>query len=188
MICRGKMNINEIAEKLNISIDTIRKWEKHFNLEVSRDSEGRRFYSDSDLKMFHAIKLLRDNENTPVEIAEPFEQDIDIIHDIHSLNFLIKEIRVLLENRLTYILEISEKYSKVSYELGNLKAKLETKEQVLSLISETYNKVINSLKKEIEKKNKELDEINLKKDLEIEYLRAELEKERNKPWWKKIIT
>jgi DNA-binding transcriptional MerR regulator len=181
------MNINDIARKLNISVDTIRRWETHFNLDVIRDSEGHGYYSDSDLKMFHAIKLLRDNEDITDEIPELTEPEINIVNDIHSLHYLIKEIRNLLENRLTYILEISEKYSKASYELGNLTAKLETKDHVLSLIADTYNKVINSLKKEIEKKNKEIEEINLKKDQELEFLRAELEKERNKSWWTRLI-
>lgn len=175
------MNINEIAQKLNISVDTIRKWEKHFKLDVIRDSEGQGYYSDSDLKMFHAIKILRDNEDVSDEILETN------LFEIHRLNYLIKEIRTLLENRLSYILEISEKYATVKYELGNLKAKLETKEHILNLIANTYNKVIHSLKKEIEKKNKEIEEINLKKDCEIEALKAELAKERVRPWWTKLI-
>jgi hypothetical protein len=180
------MNINELAQKLNVTTETIRKWELHFNLEITRDREGRRYYTESDLKMFHAIKLLRDNENVPDQTTENSEPDFTIVNDISNLNFLIKEIRVLLENRLTYFFDISEKFAKANYEIGNLKAKLETKEQVLTLISETYNKVINNLKKEIDKKNKEIEEINLKKDREIELLKAELEKERNKSWWRKI--
>jgi DNA-binding transcriptional MerR regulator len=182
------MNINEVARKLNISVDTLKRWEKHFNLDVNRDSQGQGFYSDSDLKMFHAIKLLRDNDDSSVrENSELNENNLNTVNDTDSLNFLIQEIRGLPENRLSFILDLTEKYARVNYELGSLKAQLETKEHVLSLIADTYNKVITSLKKEIEKKNREIEEINLKKDREIEFLQAELVKERNKPWWARLI-
>ena len=54
------MNINEVAEKLGIHTQTLRRWEKEIPiLDIKRDSKGHRFYSDSDVDILQKILALQ---------------------------------------------------------------------------------------------------------------------------------
>jgi DNA-binding transcriptional MerR regulator len=44
-----KYAIGKAAEKIGRSVDTLRDWDRRGLLPASRDSAGRRFYSDEDI-------------------------------------------------------------------------------------------------------------------------------------------
>lgn len=53
------MNIQQVAEKLSISTDTIRRWERLGMIPpVTRDSDGLRTFTDADVRWVKYAKLL----------------------------------------------------------------------------------------------------------------------------------
>jgi len=48
----SKLSIGEAAEYLNISIDTLRRWDKNGKLIATKSEGGHRYYVKSDLEMF----------------------------------------------------------------------------------------------------------------------------------------
>ena len=93
-----------------------------------------------------------------------------------------------LDSKLNSIIDLSEKYSRASFEIGKLQAELSSSEAKIKLISGTADKDIFGLQKELEKlaanKDKEIE----KQKLEIDNLKSELQKEKTKPWYKKIFS
>lgn len=53
------MNIQQVAEKLSISTDTIRRWERLGMIPpITRDSNGVRTFTDTDIRWIKYAKLL----------------------------------------------------------------------------------------------------------------------------------
>ena len=56
-------SVGEVAKKLNLSIDTLRYYEKEKLLpRIKRDSSGHREFTDSDIEWVFLIKCLRDTD------------------------------------------------------------------------------------------------------------------------------
>lgn len=198
------MKINEIAETLNITQNQLRHWEEVFSLKISRDKKNQRFYTDEDLKTFQAIKALRDSDNGLETISrklninpilgsdETTDDDINLISSIpKAVETMIRDnqkyIMDTLDSKLNTIVDLSEKYSRASFEIGKLQAELSSSEAKVKLISDTSNKDISGLQKQIEKLAADKDREVEKQKLEIENLKSELQKEKTKSWWKKIF-
>lgn len=198
------MKINEIAETLNITQNQLRHWEEVFSLKISRDKKNQRLYTDEDIRTFQAIKALRDSDNgletisrklniNPISgLDEITDDNINLMSSIpKAVETMIRDnqkyIMDVLDSKLNTIVDLSEKYSRASFEIGKLQAELSSSESKVKLISDTSNKDISGLQKQIEKitadKNNDLE----KQKIEIKNLKAELQKEKTKPWWKKIL-
>ncbi|MCT4619502.1 MAG: MerR family transcriptional regulator [Marinisporobacter sp.] len=50
---------NDLAEKLGVSVSTIRKYEKDYNLDIMRNESNNRVYTDDDLEVFKKIVELK---------------------------------------------------------------------------------------------------------------------------------
>jgi len=57
---KDKLSITELSKLLNVTDHTIRYYEKEFNLQIPRDSRGRRYYNETLYNTFTKIKQLRD--------------------------------------------------------------------------------------------------------------------------------
>ena len=55
---KRRFRIGELAQNLNIEKFVIRFWEKEFGLSSDRSHGGQRFYDETDLARFKAIKTL----------------------------------------------------------------------------------------------------------------------------------
>lgn len=54
-----QLNIQQVAEKLSISTDTIRRWERlGMILPITRNSNGVRFFTNTDIRWLKYAKLL----------------------------------------------------------------------------------------------------------------------------------
>ncbi len=187
------MNINEVSQILNVGINTLRLWEEHFQLDIKRDSKGRRYYTQEDLKVLQTIKALRDNDNGLNTISRKLQEEFhEKVEDEPELEEIIeddmeeleeKQVIAYFDDKLDKVVELTEKYSEVCYELGKIQAELESTENKYKMLQEISEKDISVLKKEIEKKELENTEL-IKK---IEFLQSELEKERGKTWVKKLM-
>jgi len=57
---KDKLSITELSKLLNVTDHTLRYYEKEFNLQIPRDSRGRRYYNKFLYDVFLKIKQLRD--------------------------------------------------------------------------------------------------------------------------------
>lgn len=200
------MNIKEVAEKLQISEHTIRNWEKEFNLEIQRDKSNYRSFSDGDIKYFEEIKNLRQEDNgihtiqKKLGLFEPYNKSksTDIVDNnanlISTLEMMQKNLITTLENKLDSILELSEKYSRATFEIGKLQALLEASNTEQERVKEQNNKDIITLldghNKDIIALNKDLEKQEMYlsvKEKENYDLREALEVEQNKSFWQRLF-
>lgn len=55
---KRKFRIGQLADKLGVERFVIRFWEKEFGIKSTRSTGGQRFYDETDLSRFQAIKEL----------------------------------------------------------------------------------------------------------------------------------
>lgn len=205
------MTVEEIIKILNIGKNTLFMWEEHFNIDVKRDSKGRRFYTAEDLKILQTIKALRDNDNGLNTITRMLDdelkeisrrnlehdQDVDLENDLaDGLSNEItqdknKHIIAYIDDKMDSIIELGEKYSNACLEIGRLQSELKLTENSLKKNQENHQKDLQMLKKEIDKKDLEIQRLSNDNEFlrkKIESYAEELEKTRNRPIWKSIFS
>lgn len=104
------MNINEVSNKLDISKDTLRYWEKIGLLPpVKRNASGYRDYSDRDANWVYYIKALR---NAGMSIERLLEFVHLYLKDIDDLD---RRKQLLIEQRNELLAEIAKRQETVDY-------------------------------------------------------------------------
>ena len=150
------MIIKEVAKRLKITTQTIRIWENVFNISVPRDEQNNRIYDESIINTFEQIKALKDqkqsitdikntlefkgiNEHKPIEF-NPLNDDngkpginSDSKIEFNSLN-LRDDIRSMIKAEIQEQTELSEKYAKATYKIGQLEAQLNASEEKNKLL------------------------------------------------------
>ena len=176
-------NIREVSEQLKIHINTIRQWEKIFDLEIPRDSKNCRIYDESLINIFKQIKAQRDEgkELSGINVSltsGSYEPNISLTLASHEANnqanmSLTEEIKNEVLKIITDQTELSEKYAKATYQIGKLEAQLYAAEEKIKLLPAPEE--INQLKKEL---------------ISLKIKNESLEKENvilKIPFWKKIF-
>jgi len=202
------MTVEEIIKILNIGKNTLFMWEEHFSIDVKRDSKGRRFYTAEDLKILQTIKALRDNDNglntitrmLDDELKEISRRNIENYQDEDNLDNEIsneinqdknKNIIAYIDDKMDSIIELGDKYSNACLEIGRLQSELKLTENSLKKNQENHQKDLQMLKKEIDKKDLEIQRLSNDNEFlrkKIESYAEELEKTRNRPIWKSIFS
>ncbi len=59
-VLKDKYTITELSEVLNVTTHALRYYEKEFNLNIPKDSRGRRFYPTEYANIMYQIKNMRD--------------------------------------------------------------------------------------------------------------------------------
>ena len=202
------MYIKEVAEKLNVSIDTIRRWELKLDFDIPVDSRNRKVYSESHFNLLQSIKELRDADNGLDTISRKLSignaQDRQSIgkDDSNSTTYPmqtigiddLKELENSIISKFDIVDSLSEKLSRASFEVGKLQAekvaledKLQVEKDKNKLIADSSSKDVANLNKEIEKQRldhaSQLETLNRKN----EQLKDELDQEKKRPWYKKLF-
>lgn len=76
-----RITITELGELLGVHFNTIRQWEKQFNIVVPRakDSQRSRYYTEKEINIFSQIRDLR-NENMSIDnIRRYLDRNLDAI-------------------------------------------------------------------------------------------------------------
>ncbi len=201
------MKINELAERLNIGEDTLQEWENVFNIDVPRNESNQRIYSEDDLKLFQAIKSLRDNDNGIETIGrklsikkivpvppQPSEADENITQTIpRTIENLIRDnqkyVMETLDAKLSPIIDLSHNYSFATYEIGKLQAEKEHLEQKATELNEKIKNLLESTNKDFIGFQRQIEKLTTEKNQEIEKLKSENEALKeiiNKKWWGKF--
>ncbi len=211
------MNTEEFEKAIEINISTIKKYEKDFKLNIPRNELNHRVYGEPELKIYQWIKeqfadgksiadIQKKMEVNTSDIPVTYQQNTSGISDnisnispekveaieqsMQSFKGDISEVKSLIEgqnNNFIILQEQSKSMSELTYRLGTTEAELkaereahfQTKERHESekrIISQYSDKTVQDMKAELEAKN-----------LEIEKLKAELEKEQSKSFFQKVF-
>ena len=75
---KPRYNLNLVVQKTGLKADTIRAWERRYQLpQPARSSGGHRLYSDYDIQL---IKWLQDRQDEGMRIS----QAVDYWHELYS--------------------------------------------------------------------------------------------------------
>ncbi len=81
---QDKYTITELSRKLNLTDHALRYYEKEFNLNIDRDSRGRRYYTPENANLMYTIKKMRDEGIGIKAIKKILESKNLIPHDTHK--------------------------------------------------------------------------------------------------------
>ncbi|WP_129600921.1 MerR family transcriptional regulator [Anaerophilus nitritogenes] len=159
---------NDLAEKLGISVSTVRKYEQDYNLEIMRNESNNRVYTEKDVEIFKKIIELK-NEGANIHlirkilanegIVETVPEVLDTI-PLHTES--IEAFKADVINQIADIVSEKERVLKEEFE-KQLDEKLQHQEQ--------------RIREQIQAENKKL----------MDYIATTKENEKNKGFWSRIF-
>ncbi|MFA5109303.1 MAG: helix-turn-helix domain-containing protein [Patescibacteria group bacterium] len=111
------VSIGEAAKKLNVSIDTLRRWDKTGILKSYRlgGEKGHRYYEETDLALF-GIDLLEEARNWATS-QEPHEPE----NNFYCIDSSVFQARLgKLENRIKIIPGLEDEFSLITSSVGEI--------------------------------------------------------------------
>jgi len=139
-------SIKEVSNKIEVTEGTIRQWEKDFNLDIPRNEENARYFTEIEIETLEHIKTMRDKNLSKAVIKELLDK-----RDTDAAQTQTKpSVPQLRQTEVTETLRSIQK----SFETFP-----EIKEQIISeLKDEVKESVHNELESNFEKQNKILEE------------------------------
>lgn len=139
-------SIKEVSNKIDVTEGTIRQWEKDFVLDIPRNEENARYFTEIEIETLEHIKTMRDKNLSKAVIKDLLDK-----RDIDSV-----------QTRTTPSLP-QLRQTEVTETLRSIQRSFETfpeiKEQVISeLKEEVKESVRNELEEKFEKQNKILED------------------------------
>lgn len=157
--------INEVAEKLKLNSQTLRKWEKDFSLKIPRNEMGHRYYTEKEVELLVNIQSWKDKGanlkaiNNYLGKTEVFEEQNQQALELVTLDKLTgREIQELLTQKLADILITREQELKEEFK-KDLQAEMEKQEErikdkVMKQIQEENQKLMSYITNAREEKDK----------------------------------
>lgn len=171
-----EFTITQVSEMLGIHDQTIRKWEKDFNLKVPRNDVGNRYYTSEHIEILKAIKTKKDEGATKETIIKDLISNEDIIEKQTQSMELVridqltgKElIHIIAEEMLRREKELIEEFEeKLSEETERLEMRMQ----------EELSKQAEKIHEQIRSENTRL----------MDYLEKRREEEQKKGFWRKFF-
>lgn len=78
----------EIAQKLQLSEETLRNWERNGLYSIKRDAQNRRQYTEADIQTLYIIRTLRSAHFSIASIYQ-FLQSIHTVEDVQDIHTLL---------------------------------------------------------------------------------------------------
>lgn len=152
----------EICNKTEYKSSVIRYYEKEFKLDIPRDKNGRRIFTEKELKIFMVIKGLKKEGKTNKEIKDIISKNNDIC---------LNEVAITTENEICLCVDDSVK-------MYNTDSKDRVFEKFIYNIDDRLNKInvnINELNRYVNSKERDvLISENMKLKLELKEKSYEL--------------
>lgn len=172
-----KYTIAEASERLGgISYRTLHYYEQKIGLKINRDNMGNRIYSEYDIELFENIISLKKKGMT-----------------LDGIKTLFQEKGILPAEESKNIVVIDEKAFEMK-ELLLKEIKSAVAEQISDSLNDTYNKLEQlvsenaELREELRKLQHQVDDHYNKIDRQLTTWREEKNKDKNKPWYKKLFS
>lgn len=153
-------SITKLADLLNISDHTLRKYENDFNLKIPRNDMGHRYYTEKEVELFKRIldwkekgfnkTTINNLLNHSVEALEQKEKAIELV----TLDKLTgADLKELMFKQIVDVISEREKELKQEFE-ETLEKKLELHEQkIREQIRSENQKLMDYIEKQREKKS-----------------------------------
>ncbi len=77
-------SINDLAQKLGISISTIRKYEQDYRLKIMRNESNNRVYTEADIEVFKKILELK-SEGANIHLIRKILAKEDVAHEVPAV-------------------------------------------------------------------------------------------------------
>lgn len=139
-------SIKEVSNKIEVTEGTIRQWEKDFNLDLPRNEENARYFTEIEIETLEHIKMMRDKNLSKVVIKDLLDK-----READSAQTQITPI--LPQLRQTEVTETLRSIQR------SFEAFPEIKEQVISELKEEVKESMrNELEENFEKQNKILED------------------------------
>lgn len=134
-------NAQDVADKVGIGNSTVRLWARQF--EIPRERKGTKWvYSDEAMDIFKAIKSMRENEHGMDTIRRTISKDVTVPSSSHELvsvqavsdnrkEDLLDDIEKVMERALAKNNELSEKYARATYTIGQQDERIRALEETV---------------------------------------------------------
>jgi DNA-binding transcriptional MerR regulator len=126
------LNINELAKKLNLSAETLRKWEARYNLIIPRNQKNSRYYSTELVELITKINELKNQDFLDNDIITQLQLNSNEIklNEVQQTSkelqgTFISEIKETFNQSIKDNNELAFNLAKVSNELGFFKGQNE---------------------------------------------------------------
>jgi len=170
---KENISITDLAEKLKVSQDSLRKWQTKYKLSVPKNQKGSRYYSPALVETFSKIKELKDQNKKDDEILVligPISSTKLIEPIPKAENNIIDDIKLSIATEIKSNNEMAYKLASVSNELGFMRGQLEyTREENQDLKLKLDSNL------EVEKKSLQLFNSLVSKEKEIIVLNSKLD-------------
>ncbi|HEY4544625.1 MAG TPA: MerR family transcriptional regulator [Tissierellaceae bacterium] len=151
-------SINDVAQKLGISISTIRKYEQDYRLNIMRNESNNRVYTEADIEVLKKILELK-SEGANIHLIRKILAKEDVAHEVPEVieenNLSLYSIDLFQQQLIKHIDDVmTNKVNSLKEEFDiTLDKKLEEHEQrIREQIKAENQKLINYIKNTREEK------------------------------------
>ena len=184
---------NEVAKKLEISTETLYKYERYFSLKIRRNEDNNRIYEDKDIEIFQNILELKERGLGLAQIkgivdktVEVAERKIDVLKNSNFDKFQGKDFEIIVQNIINNSLEGTGK--QIGALQGDVSAGFNDITQRMDAILKQQNEMLKQQSVML-KRQDEIIEGKDKKVIELEeknkQLRDENTRLKNLKWWQR---
>lgn len=174
-----EFSIGEVAGKLGVNKQTLRKWEKDFNLKVPRNEMGHRYYTEYEVEILENIQNMKDEGanirviNKILSRSETAKEQREQALELVTLDKLTgKELKEMMIEQISDIV---------------VEREVELKKEYESKIDDFEESINERISKELEKQEIKIrEQINSENAKLLNYMK-ERDKNNKKSWWKKIF-
>ena len=166
------MNTNELAKKLEISTETLYKYERYFSLKIKRNEDNKRIYEDKDIDIFENILELKERGLGLAQIkgivdktVEVTERKIEVLKNSNFDQFQGKDFELIVTNVLSRNLEGTGK------QIGALQ------DEVATGFKDIVQRMDTMLKRQ--------DEVIVERDQKVIELEEEIKRLKSRKWWQR---
>src|SRR5699024_3289138 len=167
-------SIKEVANSIDVAEGTIRQWEKDFDLDIPRNKENARYFTEIEIETLEHIKTMREKKLSKAVIKElldrtevdPNANQVQTTPDVPQLKQ--SEVTEILRNIQKAFETLPKVKEQIVYELkeeikDNIRDELEDNYEKQNKIIENELKKIQEAQKLLEQKQEEQNEDEKKK-------------------------
>jgi DNA-binding transcriptional MerR regulator len=187
-----RYSVQEVAERLGVGATTIKTWATTLGIEGQRNASGKRYFTPDHLRILETVKALRDQDAGMETITRVVGQvsDTQRTTDGHP-----SDTRPTTDHEPTPVdlLPVVQELNRTVQEVNRLALLLtqagQENERLRGEVLQAERKLIEAEGK-AKTQEGETDRLKLqqaKQDQEIASLCQQLEVEKAKPWWRKLI-
>ena len=187
------MKPNELAKKLEISTETLYKYERYFSLKIKRNEDNNRIYEDKDIEIFNNILELKERGLGLAQIkeivdktVEVAERKIDVLKNSKFDKFQGKDFEIIVQNIINNSLEgtgkqIGALQDDVSAGFNDITQRMDVVLKQQNEMLEQQSVMLKRQDEIIEGKDKKVIEL----EEENKQLRDENTRLKNLKWWQR---